>query len=44
MVKMLSGISIISDSEVSTMGELSNIKLELDIYGDGLIIVSTKGK
>ena len=42
MVKMLSGISIIGDSEVSTIGELSNIKLELDIYGDGSIIVCTK--
>ena len=42
MVKMLSGISIIGDAEVRTIGELSNIKLELYIYGDGLIIASTK--
>jgi hypothetical protein len=42
MVKNLSDISIMGDSEVRTIGELSNCSLKLYIYGDGSIYADTK--
>jgi hypothetical protein len=42
MVKKLADISIIGDSEVKTIGELKNISLNLNVYGDGSIFANTK--
>jgi hypothetical protein len=42
IVKNLSDISIEGDSEVRTIGELSNDSLKLYIYGDGSIFANTK--
>jgi hypothetical protein len=42
MVKNLSDISIMGDSEVRTIGELSNSSLKLNVYGDGSIYAETR--
>jgi hypothetical protein len=42
VVKKLTDVSIMGDSEVRTIGELSNISLKLYIHGDGAIFVKTK--
>jgi hypothetical protein len=42
MVRNIHGITIMGDSEVRTIGELSCRNLKLEIYGDGAIYASTK--
>jgi hypothetical protein len=42
MVRNISDITIIGNSEVRTIGDLSYRNLKLEIYGDGVIFVNTK--
>lgn len=42
MVRNINDITIIGNSEVRTIGDLSYRNLKLEIYGDGVIFVNTK--